>query len=114
MSNSDKTNLNNDARSSQIAAPTGEQPPLHNWLQQSDSRHRWYGWIIFAVASISILATAGTVILPVTEVYRAMPSDQPLVFANQEGFVIKATVPATGTWQLGVDVSWDEYPAGSF
>jgi hypothetical protein len=32
----------------------------------------------------------------------------PLVLGNQEGFAVKATVPATGTWQFGVTVDWAE------
>lgn len=34
--------------------------------------------------------------------------EMPLVLANQEGFVLRATVPATGTWQFGVTVLWAE------
>jgi hypothetical protein len=30
--------------------------------------------------------------------------NEPLVLANQEGFVIRADVPATGTWKFAVDV----------
>lgn len=37
--------------------------------------------------------------------------DYPLVLANNEGFVIQATVPATGTWSGAVFVEWDEYSA---
>lgn len=32
----------------------------------------------------------------------------PLVLAQNEGFAIRATVPATGTWQFGVTVIWTE------
>lgn len=35
----------------------------------------------------------------------------PVVAAQNEGFVIQATVPATGTWTISVIVVWDEYPA---
>lgn len=35
----------------------------------------------------------------------------PLVLAQNEGFVIRATVPATGTWQFGVTVHWTEVTA---
>lgn len=35
--------------------------------------------------------------------------DFPLQLANNEGFVIQATVPATGTWQACVYTQWDEY-----
>lgn len=34
--------------------------------------------------------------------------EMPLVLSTQEGFVIRATVPATGTWQFGVTVLWAE------
>lgn len=35
----------------------------------------------------------------------------PLVLAQNEGFVLRATVPATGTWQFGVTVIWSEVTA---
>jgi hypothetical protein len=72
----------------------------------------------FASASISVAATAGTPPNPTPlELYRVatgIPGDAPLVFdgtTNPEGFVLKATVPATGTWQISVEVSWDEFLA---
>jgi len=37
--------------------------------------------------------------------------EMPLVLANQEGFVVRATVPATGTWQFGITVLWAELTA---
>lgn len=37
----------------------------------------------------------------------------PFVLDFQEGFVIQATVPATGVWQLGVNVSWCEVDGGA-
>jgi hypothetical protein len=59
--------------------------------------------------SMSVAATLGAPPLPVLgEMLRAMPGEQPLVLAQNEGFVIQATVPAAGTWQLGVAVTWDE------
>lgn len=35
-------------------------------------------------------------------------SSNPLILAQNEGIVIRATVPATGTWQFGVTVEWAE------
>jgi len=35
--------------------------------------------------------------------------DFPLQLVNNEGFVIQATVPATGTWTFCVNTQWDEY-----
>ena len=37
--------------------------------------------------------------------------EHPLVLAQNEGFAMRATVPATGTWQFGVTVSWAELTA---
>lgn len=34
--------------------------------------------------------------------------EHPLVLAQNEGFVLRATVPATGTWQFGLTVVWAE------
>ena len=62
----------------------------------------------FAQASIAVPAVAGQLLINPTELFRAAPGEHPLVLASNEGFVIKATVPATGTWQLGVTVDWDE------
>jgi len=38
-------------------------------------------------------------------------ADWPLVFAQNEGLVIQATVPATGTWNAQVGLFWDEVGA---
>jgi hypothetical protein len=58
----------------------------------------------------SVGATAGTPIInPGSELFNTEgQSEYPLVFAQNEGFVIQATVPATGTWTFGVDVKWYE------
>jgi hypothetical protein len=37
--------------------------------------------------------------------------EHPLILAQNEGFAIRATVPATGTWQFGVTVTWSELTA---
>lgn len=36
------------------------------------------------------------------------PRKADLELGLSEGFVIRATVPATGTWKFGVEVDWDE------
>jgi hypothetical protein len=35
-------------------------------------------------------------------------NEWPLVFVQNEGFVIRGTVPATGTWEFGVLMEWSE------
>jgi len=37
--------------------------------------------------------------------------EYPLVFAQNEGFLIRATVPATGTWDFSVTMEWSEIAA---
>jgi hypothetical protein len=32
----------------------------------------------------------------------------PLILGTNEGFIVRATVPATGTWQFGLNVRWAE------
>jgi hypothetical protein len=42
------------------------------------------------------------------EVYRAEAAEYPLVLAPNEGVVIEATVPATGTWTFYAGFDWEE------
>jgi hypothetical protein len=37
--------------------------------------------------------------------------EHPVLLAQNEGFVVRATVPATGTWQFGITVAWAEVTA---
>jgi len=37
--------------------------------------------------------------------------EHPLVLAQNEGVVVRATVPATGVWNIGVTVQWSEVTA---
>lgn len=62
---------------------------------------------LFGVCS----ATASTVIVPPTELYRPYDNDWPLILAPNEGITIQATVAATGTWSWSVSVDWDEVPS---
>jgi hypothetical protein len=59
----------------------------------------------------SVTATAGSVVMPVLEFISEL-AEFPLVLAQNEGFVIKATVPATGTWSFGVAVRHLEVAPG--
>ena len=63
----------------------------------------------FATVSGSVPNTAGNPpIINGFDLWGPLPGEQPLVLANNEGFIIQATVPGTGTWQIGVAVQWDE------
>ena len=65
-----------------------------------------------ATVSGSVIGTAGsTLIVNGFDLWGPLPGEWPLCLAYQEGFFITATVPATGTWQLGVEVQWEELPS---
>jgi len=66
-----------------------------------------------AQAVFGVVVATNTVMLPTTAILQADQSagDWPLVLANNEGFEIQATVPATGTWQMQMLVDWLEVPA---
>jgi hypothetical protein len=42
------------------------------------------------------------------DLFRVEPGSQEITFAPDEGFVVLATVPATGTWEAAVGLEWDE------
>lgn len=58
---------------------------------------------------VTTTTTPFSVTIPDTVVYEAKPGEWPLVFAGTgEGFVIQATVAATGTWTFGCGIDYDE------
>lgn len=44
------------------------------------------------------------------KLFERLDAEYPLVLAQNEGFTIQATVPATGTWSFQVTPEWDEVP----
>lgn len=53
--------------------------------------------------------TTSTQWIPQTQLFHQVGGvESPLILAANEGFVLRATVPATGTWQFGVTVCWTE------
>lgn len=60
----------------------------------------------------SFSATAGVGGIPPSYLFNCeTEAEHPLVLTQNEGFVIRATVPATGTWSFAVGVKWAEYVA---
>lgn len=58
----------------------------------------------------SVVNVAGTPVVPISEL--APPQGgHPILLAQNEGLIIRATVPATGTWTMGVDIHWSERAA---
>jgi hypothetical protein len=67
-----------------------------------------------AVGQYSAAIGTGTSVqwMPQFDLFHADPGvESPLILAANEGFVIRATVPATGTWQFGATVCWTELAA---
>lgn len=61
------------------------------------------------VSSVATTAASGNFVPAGTYLWQRNTSDEyPFLFEQNEGFVIRATVPATGTWQYSVQVEWCE------
>jgi hypothetical protein len=67
---------------------------------------------VVATSNLTALASAaigGQLVPPGTRLWERNTADEyPLVFAQNEGFVIRAAVPATGVWAFSVGVEWQE------
>lgn len=55
----------------------------------------------------------GSIYLPVYDMFEQDMADgeHPVVLAQNEGLVLRATVPATGVWNIGVNFKWAEVAA---
>jgi len=66
-----------------------------------------------ATLRFGVSATANVTQLALTPIWSPdFTGEWPLVLSKDEGFIIRATVPATGTWTGDVNVEWTEI--GSF
>lgn len=52
--------------------------------------------------------TAVVCVKPIMLFWNDLEQVWPVVFVQNEGFILRATVPATGTWEFGVDLEWAE------
>lgn len=68
-----------------------------------------------AVMSFGVSTVAGAALVnPGTILYEPKTGEYPLTLGSNEGFVVNATVPATGTWQMSLWVDYDEVATASF
>jgi hypothetical protein len=68
--------------------------------------------LAMGTVATSVIATAGNPITPgKVTLFDGRGSAWPLVLVQNEGFVIQATVPITGTWTFDVQVDWEELTA---
>lgn len=91
------TTLFNDIRMSQTATLTAGTRTL-------DSQ---------ALGSIvgSVIAGAGAPMLAPYPIFEAVPGAHPLVLAQNEGLVMQARIPGTGTWKFSIRFDWTEITA---
>lgn len=61
--------------------------------------------------NVGVPAVAGQQLLLPTDFLQGCLTTEgdPLEFTHQQGFVIRATVPATGTWKFSASIIWAEY-----
>ena len=52
--------------------------------------------------------------LPLTTLWQAQEGEHPQSLVNNEGIVLQATVPATGTWFFAWGIDWDEVPIATW
>lgn len=88
------TTLVGDVRISSTAALTAG-----TWTLDTDA---------IGALSTGILATAGATLIAPSDLFYHADNEYPLVLAQNEGFTIQATVPATGTWTFSVQAEWEE------
>lgn len=61
------------------------------------------------VSSVATTSASGPFIAPGTFLWqRDTAEEYPVLFEQNEGLVVRATVPATGTWQYSIHVEWAE------
>jgi hypothetical protein len=65
-----------------------------------------------------VTAVGSNIYTPITlgmmKLFEKPQGEMPLLLAQQEGFIIQATVPQTGTWAYSITTEWDEVPPTSY
>lgn len=59
-------------------------------------------------------ASANTLFVHKVNLFEQLSGEHPLALAQNEGFVIQATVPATGTWRWEIMLEWSEVLATGY
>jgi hypothetical protein len=58
--------------------------------------------------NVNVTTATNTAFIPTMTLFHKMPGEHPLVLALNEGIMIEATVPATGTWTCAITTEWEE------
>lgn len=62
--------------------------------------------------SLSFSTAASVQVAQPIDLWHVDPGvEHPIVLSQNEGFVVRAVVPATGTWQFGITCTWTEVAA---
>ena len=103
------TSLVGDARVATTAALTAGTKTLDTQDLGRITTHSSGGWS----AATPII---GSIYLPKTVLFKAdvASGEYPLILKEEEGFVVRATVPATGVWLAGILVKWAEVEEEKF
>jgi hypothetical protein len=65
--------------------------------------------------NVAVTNGANTPLMPTPyKLFDKAPGEMPLLLAQNEGFVILATVPATGIWTFAIGAEWDEVAVTSY
>jgi hypothetical protein len=64
--------------------------------------------LVSFVSSIATTADSSPLLAPTYLWTRDTSDEYPFIFEQNEGFVVRATVPGTGTWTFGVTIEWCE------
>jgi len=75
---------------------------LRGFVPATQINYPWFDALTIPGAS----TVAG--VMTAVPLFQQEPRGWPLVFVQSEGFVITATVPATGTWVFDVQMNWSE------
>ena len=66
------------------------------------------------LSDLTTAAVPFTSVITDTAIWSQAPGEWPMILApSGEGFVIQATVPATGTWSWACGIDWDEVPSNA-
>lgn len=63
---------------------------------------------------VAAATAADTLILSRAKLIDVLIQEHPMVLAEDEGIIIQATVPATGTWKFNITPHWTELPNTHF
>lgn len=64
--------------------------------------------VVSFVSSVATTADSSPLLAPTYLWTRDTSDEYPFLFEQNEGFVVRATVPGTGTWTFGVTIEWSE------